>query len=446
MKYIGIIFLLNIFILGACDMLDIEPKDAIEQDKVFENEEAYYSAVIGCYDALQQTGCYGGDLVSIPGLLSDNLKHTGTTQEYKEFQDNNVQPDNPMIGSIWNSAYDGINRCNMIINNSNNGVLPADKKGKYLGHAHFLRALHYFNLVRLFGGVPIKLQATTETGDHLNVARSTVDEVYALIESDLDFAEQNLFNNNDDKPIFAGAAIPNTALALRSIVKLTREEWAAAANFATMVIDNGDYEMLSKFEALYPPEHNDESIFDVEFNNIDNNRLAQYFLPADEITGGRHEWEPTTDLIDEFDEVDNRLEVTIKDEDGTIYGGKYTEITTRSDNFYVIRLAEMYLVRAEANARLEQNDSLIRDDLHKIKLRANEEDSVFTNDYDELLNITLQERKKEFAFEGKHWFDLVRTGKAIEELYYVHNENQLLMPIPLAEIQTNSKMTQNPGY
>lgn len=444
MKYIGIIFLLNVFILGACDMLDIEPKDAIEQDQVFENEEAYYSAVIGCYDALQQTGCYGGDLVSIPGLLSDNLKHTGTTQEYKEFQDNNVQPDNPMIESIWNSAYDGINRCNMVINNFNNGVLPDDKKNEYLGHAHFLRALHYFNLVRFFGGVPIKLQATTETGEHLNVARKTVDEVYALIESDLDLAEQYL--PGDENSIFVGAAIPNTAMALRSMVKLTREEWAAAANFATMVINSGEYDMLNKFDALYPPEHNDESIFDVEFNNIDNNRLAQYFLPADEITGGRHEWEPTTGLIDEYGEDDNRLPVTIKEEGSTIYGGKYTEITTRSDNCYVIRLAEMYLVRAEANARLQQNDSLIREDLHKIKLRANEEDSVFTSDYDDLLEITLQERKKEFAFEGKHWFDLLRTAKAIEELYYVDNENQLLMPIPLAEIQTNSKMTQNPGY
>lgn len=444
MKYIGIIFLLNIFILGACDMLEIEPKDAIEQDKVFENEEAYYSAVIGCYDALQQTGCYGGDLVSIPGLLSGNLKHTGTTQEYKEFQDNNVQPDNPMIGSIWNSAYDGINRCNMIINNSNNGVLPSDKRDIYLGHAHFLRALHYYNLVRLFGGVPIKLQATTETGEHLNVARSTINEVYALIESDLDLAEQNLPAKD---PIFIGAATSNTAMAMHSIVKLTKEEWAAAANFATMVINSGEYDMLNKFEALYPPEHNDESIFDVEFNNIDNNRLAQYFLPADEITGGRHEWEPTTDLIDEYNEDDNRLEVTIKDEDGTIYGGKYTEITTRSDNFYLIRLAEMYLVRAESNARLEQNDSLIREDLHKIKLRANEEDSVFTNDYDDLLKITLQERKKEFAFEGKHWFDLVRTDSALNVLDNVTNRNQYLMPIPLAEIQTNSKITENnPGY
>ena len=440
MKKIGIFILLNIILLSSCEILEIEPNDAIEQEQVFENEAAFKSAVVGCYDALQLTGCYAGNLISIPGLLSGNLKHTGTTQEFKEFQDNNVQSNNPMIENIWASAYDGINRCNMVIANADNGVMPADEVKGYIAHAHFLRALHYFNLVRLFGDVPIKLDATTEVGNQLNVSRNEISDVYQQINMDLDFAEQHI------KSIFTGSATTNTVVAFRAIVELYLNNWNTAANLAMHVIESGEYEMLGNFEDLFPPSPNDESIFDVEFNNVDNNRLAQYFLPADAVSGGRHEWEPTSNLISVFSDDDARLEVTIKDDGSTIYGGKYTEISTRSDNVYVIRLAEMYLIRAEANARLQQNDSLIRYDLQQIKLRANEMDSVFTSDYSQLLKIILNERRKEFAFEGKYWFDLVRTDSALSVLPNVASREQYLMPIPLAEIQTNPNMTQNPGY
>lgn len=440
MKKIGIFIVFSVILLSSCEILDIEPNDAIEQEQAFENELAYKSAVIGCYDALQSTGCYAGNLISIPGLLSGNLKHTGTTQEYKEFQDNNVQSNNPMIDNIWASAYDGINRCNMVIANADNGVIPENEVDKYMAHAHFLRALHYFNLVRLFGDVPIKLEPTTDINQDLNASRNTIAEVYQQIDEDLTFAEQHI------ESIFVGSANIQSVLALRAIIKLHQQDWTSALTYADQVIRSGAFEMLGKFEDLFPPSHNDESIFDVEFNNIDNNRLAQYFLPADEVSGGRHEWEPTTDLINQFTDDDARLEVTIQEQGSTIYGGKYTEISTRSDNVYVIRLAEMYLTRAEANARLQQNVNLIREDLHKIKLRANEDDSVFTSNYDQLLKIVLNERRKEFAFEGKYWFDLVRTDSALSVLPNVKSRAQYLMPIPLSEIQTNPNMTQNPGY
>ncbi len=118
-----------------------------------------------------------------------------------------------------------------------------------------------------------------------------------------------------------------------------------------------------------------------------------------------------------------------------------------ANNVHVIRLAEMYLIRAEAEARLSGSKAAIRNDINIIRERAMI-DPIEFDTYEELLLAIEDERKRELAFEGKRWFELVRTGRALEVVESVNNANQLLFPIPLVEVQNNtsSGMYQNPGY
>lgn len=435
MKKIRFILIVPLFILGSCNILDVEPSDMVEQDDVFNSESGVKSAIVGCYNTLQSTGAYGRDIIGISDLLAENLEETGTTQEYAQFQIHNVLADNALIEGVWAAGYSGINECNMVLSKLSESDLS--NKASYEAHARFIRAIHYYNLVRFFGDLPLKTTPTLNA-ENLDIPRSPVNDVYELIIDDLNFASNQL----PIEPLFMGAATKGSAQAALASVYLTIKDYSNAQIMASQVIDGENYELVSDFTGLYPAEHNTESIFEIEFNDIDNTTMAQYFLLTE--VGGRHEWTPSTSLISSYSANDNRKSLIVQS--GTdIYGNKYNEISSRSDNVYVFRLAEMYLIRAEANARLNNDAELIRQDVNKIRDRAGL-DTLTTLNYQELLADILIERKLEFAFEGKHWFDLIRTDSALTVIEDINNRNQYLMPIPISEMQTNKNMTQNQGY
>lgn len=439
MKKLIILFIIALFSLVACeDILDVKPKQDIPQDIAFNDEASVRSTIVGCYDALQSTGYYGRYYVVVPDLLAGNLEHNGTTQEYAEFTNNAVQSDNFIIDGIWSSIYDGINRVNMVIANIDQAGMSTEDENMYLAHAYFLRALHHFNLVRMFGGVPIKREPSTEPGEQLNVPRNSISEVYTQIELDLDFAEQHITD------IFPGAANLTVLNALRAKISLYQERWTDAKFYATEVINDNTYGLEPYFGDLYPAGNSMEGVFEILFNEQDNNLLAQYFLPT--AIGGRHEFIPSESFINSFPEEDSiRLNNSVTEDSDGLYCSKYTEISTRSDNVYVFRLAEMYLIRAEAEAQLQGNINDIQSDINMVRNRSDLGDTEAST-YEELLQAVAIERRRELAFEGHYWFDLVRTGSAMDSIPEVTSENQYLMPIPLSEMQTNDAMEQNPDY
>ncbi|MFO7864332.1 MAG: RagB/SusD family nutrient uptake outer membrane protein [Salinivirgaceae bacterium] len=437
-----IFFILAIIGFTSCDILDVEPTGDIPQDAAFANEDAIRSTVAGCYDVLQSGSYYGRNFVVLPDLLSGNLMVTGTTQEYAEFTNNAVQSNNFIIEGLWNTIFDGINRTNMVFANINQAGLSSEKEKSYLAHCHFLRGLHYFNLVRTFGGVPIKTTPTVEVNESLNVARSSVDSVYKQINDDLDLALE--YFGYGGGAIFEGAANSDVVKALLAKVKLYEEDYVAAISYATEVIENPTYDLLPNFQNLYPATLNKESVFQVVFNEQDNNLLAQYFQPVS--FGGRQEFTPSDSLLNFFGEADSiRYRVSINDNSDGLFVKKYTELATRSDNVYVLRLPELYLIRAEATAELNGSITDIRDDINAVRTRTGLT-ATQVETIDGLMKVLEEERRKEFAFEGNYWFELVRTEMALEELSNVTSTDQYLMPIPLSEMQTNSAMTQNSGY
>jgi hypothetical protein len=308
------------------------------------------------------------------------------------------------------------------------------------GHLSFIRGLAYFDLVRLFGGVPLRTTPAQDANE-LNIARSSIDDIYDQIIADLETAENGITGNT------AGMASAASATALLARVYLYREQYEMAINKASEVIGNTQYELLGEYEELFSSNNpNKESLFEVRFNEQDRTVIAQYFAPTS--MGGRKEISPSDTLIGSFEEGDERFISTVNYSEEQPYGYKYRDINTGTDRIYVLRLAEMYLIRAEARTHLQGDMALINADINKIRERAKLE-ALDLNDYNAMLVAIEKENQCEFAFEGHRWFDLVRTGRAIEVIPTVLQEYQTLYPVPLDEILYNDKINQedqNPGY
>jgi hypothetical protein len=269
------------------------------------------------------------------------------------------------------------------------------------------------------------------------VARNSVEEVYASIQSDLNLAEGKISVSNSYYATKGGV------LALQAIVALYQQNHETAKSKASEVIASGTYSLETNFADLFVGDPVDESIFTLVFDEQNGNRLAEYYYPTSE--GGRYEFAPSDLVIASYEETDSRLGASIQG--NPPYCSKYNDLVTMANNVHVIRLAEMYLIRAEAEARLSGSKAAIRNDINIVRQRALLEPIEFDT-YEELLLAIEDERRREFAFEGKRWFELVRTGRAMEVIESVSNSAQLLFPIPMVEIQnnTNPGMYQNTGY
>ncbi len=432
-----IFFMVLMALMAGCEVLDVEPSQSISSDNAITNKTDVERALIGCYDALQQTGPTRTWIIT-GGLAADDLVWTGTSQDYGQLDNNSITAENFLVADIWNSAYDGINRVNNVLH-----VLPdipdltESELNRYRGELLFMRAFHHFRLVRLFGDVPIKTDPSLNT-ENLDVARDPVNEVYDQIVDDLTTAEGLLEAGGSP-----GFASKGAAAAMLARVYLYMENWEMAKQKATEVINDFGYEIDPDYSNLFSGAGSSEIIFEIMFNSQDRNRLAEYFFTRK--LSGRKEVSPDTLFVQAYDEDDIRREVSIADTTDGPYVYKYRDITGGTDNVIVLRLAEMYLIRAEANAHLGATVGEIREDLKVIRERAGL-NNVSAYSIDQLILAIEDERRFELAFEGHRWYDLVRTGRAIDLVSTVTEQYQTLFPIPLSEIQANKKMTQNPGY
>ncbi len=437
-----------VFVMAACDVLDVEPMHSIPSDQAITSRTDVERAINGCYDAFQSAGYYGRNYVVVGDLSADILEWTGTTAGYNQIDNNTILADNVIVEGMWISIYRSLNRINnAVVQIPGVEELTEDEKNEALAELLFLRALSHHNLVRLFGPVPIRTEPVSFDEEDLNVPRRSVDDVYAQIFNDLEFAKENIRTN-----IIRGKASKASVLALQARAGLyyyyhtNQTEWLNNAILsATEVIDEFGLELETDFSALFEGSPNSESVFEIEYNEQDRNRLAEYFFPTS--ISGRHEFAPKEELFDAFDDNDLRRDASIGVAGNDMYAIKYSDIEQGTDNVYVFRLAEMFLIRAEANAILENEVELIHADINEIRERAGL-DEVLSSNYIALLQEIENQRMKEFAFEGHRWFDLVRTGKAIEVLENVYDEYQTLFPIPLNELLTNNHegMYQNDGY
>jgi len=440
-----VIYMLGILaLMTGCDVLNVEPEDSIPADEAFKNKAGIEKGILGAYSSLQSLSYYGRSYLIFSDLAADNLSHPAdaTNSDYAEIDNNAMLAENSAVSGIWAAAYDGINVANNVI-----AVVPGmtdmtiSEKEEALGELFFLRGLNHFNLVNYFGAIPIKTQPTVGV-NNLDIGRAPVNEVYARIIEDLILAGKYL----PASPSTKSRASKYAAIALLARVYLYKGDYSLAMEKADSVIKYGDYTLPENFADVFNSDESAETIFEIDFTSLDRNRIAEQNFPK--TLNGRREVQPDQTLINTFESDDERKTFSVAYDGALAYANKYNDLSLGADNVIVIRLAEMYLIRAEARARMAGGDLLlVEDDINSIRDRANlgTTDAVTAS---ELLLAIEKERMVELAFEGHRWFDLVRTGRAVDVLPYVTKTNQTLFPIPSDEILTNNspEMTQNPGY
>ncbi|MGS2761006.1 RagB/SusD family nutrient uptake outer membrane protein [Sinomicrobium sp. M5D2P9] len=460
--------LLFFTVLVSCssDFLDIDPEQNVSAEKAITDVNTLQTAINGVYSKLQSSDYYGRSMYVIPELMADNLAlSTRNTGRYLDYDGFVVSKEDTFADGLWNKLYEVIVNASKAIDGGEKlETVSAEQReqiDQLVGEAHALRALAHFDLVRLFAqpynytanadhpGVPV---ISRSEDNEISPARHTVKEVYDQVNLDLAVAMEKITALRKNGR-FTSYAVK--ALAARAY--LYQDDYANAIKYSTEVIGDGDYSLISNtnYADIWAEEFNSESIFEIVNTIADNagtNGLGHYFDP-----GGYADALVTPDLFHLYDSNDVRLE-TIKEgaktgaEEEALFVYKFPRGTSRDDNIRILRLAEQFLIRAEAYAKTGK-DTEARADLMKILDRAAPGVTAVNESGDALVDRIILERRKELAFEGHRLFDLNRNKKDVR---IIQSENSIeasypndkfILPIPLNELNANPDIApQNPGY
>lgn len=464
------------------DFLDENPESFIAPTNFYKTEADANAAVVAVYNGLRaiysQDITFVGDMAgeqTWPGVSNSNVDRSNIDS----FQ---FEPSNTILLGNWNNNYVVINRANAVIDRVPGIDMPSATKDMIVAEARFLRAFSYFNLVRTFGGVPLRLTESTP----LHLERAAADAVYEVIIDDLKKAEEKLPAVQPAANV--GRATKGAASSLLAYVYLTKKDWTNAAAKAQEVIDNrGAYGY-----GLYPTpadvwkianENKLEHIFSVQFQSGPEglgSAYAQFYLSrtanviqASGISGfGQNLVEDK--FWKSFDPNDTRRDASILSrfvdpKTNKVYQYPSTDLTELSifkyfdsapyarsnnnNNYPILRYADVLLIKAEALNELSGPTTDAYDAINQIRKRAGANMPLLSGlTQVQFRAAVLQERSFEFCFESKRYFDLIRTEQLIPVMTAAGKNPQaknLLFPIPQKEIDTNNKINpedQNPGY
>lgn len=441
LSYILLAFL-AILIGGCAKFLDVQPRASISGENIIVDETSADAALNGVYSALRSY--YSVSFQSIAYLSGDNIQWTGSQSQVQEFINHQVNAENSTVTNSWRSIYIAINRANQVIKNVEeleNDVIDDAIRNRISGEAHFIRALAYFDLARTWGGVPLVTQPTEDVTDNGGLGRSTVEETYTQVLADLNTAE-GLLNETTNR----FKATRKTVWALKARYHLYNRNWQEAIDYASRLIeDTENYELLSPYFAFFADgvTGTRESVFEIFYNANELNPHRGQWQPQQ--NGGTRQWAPNNDFVNLVNDPElggSRSALVAIDNQGRWYGNLYYR-SPATDPTYVIRIAEQYLIRAEAAAELGLLEQA-RVDLDAVRTRAGISSTTAT-DAAELLLAIENERRLEFGLEAHRWFDLVRTDRATVVLG-ITDPNRFLMPLPAEQLLIDDALEQNPGY
>lgn len=484
-KYIFPLFLTMMTVISCSDFLELEPEsngiavnNTSSDSLFFKSANELESALSGAYKDFQNE-YYQLDYFVNGDAQSDDAYAGGDNPANFQIDDFMLDATNSNVSRDWRYLYSTIGKVNNIINNLNDvkeSDLPAGRKNQILGEASFIRAFMYFQLVQLWGDVPLQLTTVKSiSADKLDEiyavifpARTPAQKVYEQIIKDLETAVTHVSVSAPHKG-FATKGAANALLA-KVYATMSPVDWNKVRTYCDEVIA-GPYHLLPNFDHLWDNAHenSEESIFEINYNGgaQDGNWGINIIRGFD--------WKkfnlPSNDLIADFQKENDAIRYNASIIYGDVSGkwsdihypqtkypfiNKYRKVINGSDqNFIFIRLADILLLKAEALNELGDAAGALAL-VNQIRNRVNLA-PIQTNDKAALKKAILRERRLELAFEGIRWFDLKRTGTAIEimnnaidhtgnKIGYNLTEHRLLWPIPQAEIDKNSKLTQNKGY
>jgi len=447
-------FLLVAGLFASCKKLieiPANPPSSITQKQQFADSSTAIAAVAGVYTYYAGNGFAYSDalLTYTTGLSADELSYS-QTDDVQQFYNYSLTPLNSGTNSLWSYPYQSVYEVNAVLNGvSNNSGLSAGFQKQVTGEMEVVRALYYFNMVNLFGGVPLVTSTSYSETDRL--PRATADAIYKQVIADLTDARKKLVAAYPS----AGRARPNlyTATALLAKVNLYRGNWQSAYNEADSVIQSGNYSLVPSLNNVFFDGSN-EAIWQLPANQgYYGVADAQYFVPS--YSAPRYLL--ATPLLNAFEADDKRLQnwvsSTVVNGNTLYYPYKYKNVsasTTPTEDQMVLRLGELYLIRAEAAAHLN-NLSQALADVNIIRARAGLAASAASpSSQTAVLAAVMHERQVELFCEwGNRWFDLKRTGTAAAVLGSEKSgftANAALYPVPQSQILLNNLLIQNPGY
>jgi len=468
-------FFALIFLLCACseEFINLAPISEQSAANFYKNQTDLEQAVVAAYDALQDGAQYGvNGFDHFMEVIADNTFNDNTTQnggQLANFDNFNLTANNTVLNSTWNSCYRGIQRCNIVLNRIDKIEIPDSTKAVRKGEVKFIRALTCFNLVRIWGDVPLVLNEVENPFEAFEHTRNSTDAVYAQIIRDLEEAIADLplrFKAPD-----VGRATKGAAQALLGKVHLTRKQHQPAATLLEQVIAAGTYKLLPNFADVFSSKNknNAESIFEVQFKSGTNGEGISTTPPTNKSDVNNR---PSNDIIKLFREnPDVRFEASIALPAGAPPYSKKRLDDLGSDatfgfNAMVLRYADVLLMAAEAlNEIGYQPNGKAFDYLNAVRTRAKATPYTVNQlpNQASFRQAIDKERRLELAFENHRWFDLVRTNRALEVLNaanlggtspnaassfpFTMKAHQVLFPLPLTQIDASAgKLSQNPGY
>lgn len=483
-------------LMTSCEksFLSEENKSALTQGEYFTNATQAQAAINGIYPMLQtlnQEIEYQGDAVwSLLEMSTGHVNKGGSL--YKQATINHVNSANePVYHILWTGFYNGISNANLSIKRIPGINMNESQKKSLLGEAHFLRAIYYFYLVRLYGDIPLMTEPVDFSSPDLYPKRAPKDKVYELIISDLKIAEQSGLPNIDTK----GKASAGAAKSLLSSVYLTmagyplnkgQEYYQLAAEKAKEVIDAGYYTLFDSYAFLHDRAHKNqgELIFQVQYlAGVKTNRITEFVTPKgiSKLTSDLNTVSPIIEFYNSYEPNDKRTQEkqfyftedfavgstsNIIKFNPALYKFYLEEAAGKNgdsnsdENWTLLRLPEVLLNYAEASNEIGGPTNYAYEQVNKIRRRANlsELQGLSKDDFREAI---WRERYHELAFENKSYFDIQRTRKAYnlksgnfeDALTYINeagvkfNEQYLFWPIPQKELDANPALKpQNTGW
>lgn len=474
-----VLILFAISALFSCNKLTEDPKSTIVQGQFYKTQNDAISAVTAVYSSLNTDPggdfpMYGRQLYFVTDAATDDETegNAASNPDVRAMGTITYIANNNRILGNWTQHYRGIDWANVAIDNITTMQIDTTLRNRLVRESKFIRALLYFNLVRLFGDVPLVLHQAANISE-TKVSRTPAAQVYAQIISDLKDAE-NLpatYSGND-----IGRATSGAAKALLAKVYLTQKDWAdAKAKLLEVINGPYGYGLFSNYADVFnkSTKNGKEHIFSVQFLSNSGANNSRDRIMTDVFSGFGSKIPPDlpvdSTLYKSFAKTDTRKNVTYftsltNPATGLPYKFKYiglrkfvdtTELLTPVEsgiNFPVLRYADVLLMYSEAVNELSGPTTDAYGTINQVRERARLPDLTPGLSQSDFRDSVYRERRWEFVQEGQRWFDLVRTGRLVESVKKVPakaaviSDKDNLFPIPQAEINVNPSLTQNPGW
>lgn len=478
----------------SCNKILVEkPQSDISPDVFFKTPDQCRQATNGVYSHLpgifNLTGLWGVTMAGTDLFMF----HGGSTsiRDIQSYEFSSATEGNSY--SVWKANYAAIKDANFAIARITQSPIQDSIKNQLLGECKFLRAVYYYMLSNIFGGVPLWTEEL-DVNKIASLPRATLEDVRSQMITDLKYAADNLPISYDAEN--TDRATKGAAWALLAKIYMLNKDWQNAYNTAKAVMDEHIYELLPSYEVLFDPynknKNNKESIFEIQYNrdastnqNYQVNSFYTWFFPLGDASGGTYagvdfgstilqcyaEFYPSQHLVDLYQTDDKRREVALSwGYNGQSFtkfpvpgrpwfGPKFWDLTANrtssAKDFYFLRYADVIMTAAEA-ANETGNTAQAILELNKIEERAGLPDLNGSMNQQQLRSFIMDERAREFVGEFQRKWDLDRWGKLSDALQSVAEENasgaqnvkpfHKLFPIPYDEIVKNPKLTQNEGY